>query len=50
MGGFDAAQTAHDNAVPEYLEDAAEDEDEWCPRCGDQGVCPECNPRRPWED
>jgi hypothetical protein len=21
-----------------------------CDRCGNQGVCPDCDPRRPWED
>jgi hypothetical protein len=49
MPGFDAAQAAFDGAVPPYLEDEEAVELD-CDRCGNQGVCPDCDPRRPWED
>lgn len=39
--GFDAAQAAYDNEVPDYLDDDGVDED-LCDYCGDQAVCPEC--------
>jgi hypothetical protein len=49
MTGFDAAQAAFDDATPDYLEDDPPRPDDWCDRCGDQGVCPDCDPKRPWE-
>jgi hypothetical protein len=50
MTGFDAAQAAYDNATPDWLEDVDPDiDDEMCDQCGNQGVCPDCDPKRPWE-
>lgn len=42
MTTFDRAQTAYDDAVPPYLEDEDEQDEDWCDLCGDQAVCPEC--------
>lgn len=43
MSGFDRAQAAYDAAVPAHLEDDdVEQGEDWCERCGDQAVCPDC--------
>lgn len=42
--GFDRAQADYDAATPEYLDDEDElgQDNDWCERCGDQAVCPDC--------